>query len=57
MHFHAANSIMTMVPPPSSKIMPKHYENSGGIGKKNIHVELGSVHVDSMQQTIKTHLF
>ena len=50
-----ANNMVTMPPPPSSEIMPKHDEDMGGIGEKNIGGQLGLVRIYSTQQTIKTH--
>ena len=42
-------------PPPSSEIMPKHDEDMGGIGEKNIGGQLGLVRIYLTQRTIKTH--
>jgi hypothetical protein len=48
--------MVTMVlPTPSSEIMPKHDENMGGTGEKNIGEQLGLVRIYSTQQPIKTH--
>jgi hypothetical protein len=43
------------LPPPSSEIMPKHDEDMGGIGGKNIDGQLGLVRIYSTQRPIKTH--
>ena len=39
----------------SSKIMPKHDEDMGGTGEKNIGGQLGLVRIYSTQRPIKTH--
>ena len=44
-------------PPPLSKIMSKHDEDMGYIGKKNISVQLWLVRVDSTQRMIKKHVY
>ena len=51
-------NMVTMVPPPPllSKIMPKHDKDGGDIGKKIIDGQLGLVHVDSTQRSIKKHI-
>jgi hypothetical protein len=48
--------MVTMVlPAPSSKIMPKHDEDMGGTGEKNIGRQLGLVRIYSTQWPNKTH--
>jgi hypothetical protein len=48
--------MVTMVlPTPSSEIMPKHDEDMGGTGEKNIGGQLGSVRIYSTQRPNKTH--
>jgi hypothetical protein len=42
-------------PPPSSEIMPKHDEDMGGTGEKNIGGQLGLVRIYSMQRPNKSH--
>ncbi len=47
-----------MAPPPLlSKIMPKHDEDKGDIGEKNIDGQLGLVRIDSTQRLIKKHTY
>ncbi len=54
--YHAPANMMTMVlPTPSSEIMPKHDEDMGGTGEKNIGGQLGLVRIYSTQQPNKTH--
>ena len=48
--------MVTMVlPTPSSKIMPKHDEDMGGTGEKNIGEQLGLVRIYLTQRPIKRH--
>ncbi len=56
--YHAPlGNIVTMAPPPLlSKIMPKHDEDEGDIGERNIGGQLGLVRIDSTQQPIKKHI-
>ena len=44
-------------PPLFSEIMPKHDEDGGDIGEKNIDGQLGLVRVDSTQRPIKNHMY
>ncbi len=50
-----ANMVTMVLPTPSSEIMPKHDEDMGGTGEKNIGEQLGLVSIYSTQQPIKTH--
>jgi hypothetical protein len=46
--------MVTMAPSPLvQKIMSKHDEDMGRIGKKKFRVQLGLVRIDSTQRTIK----
>jgi hypothetical protein len=48
--------MVTMVlPTPSSEIMPKHDEDMGGTGEKNIGGQLGLVRIYLTQWPYKTH--
>jgi hypothetical protein len=50
--------MVTMAPPPLfSEIMPKHDEDGGDIGEKNIGGQLGLVRVDSMRRPIKNYMY
>ena len=42
-------------PPLLSEIMPKHDEDKGDIGEKNIGGQLGLVRINSTQRLIKKH--
>jgi len=44
-------------PPLFSEIMPKHDEDGGDIGEKNIGGQLGLVRVDSTQRPIKNYMY
>jgi hypothetical protein len=44
-------------PPPLTKIMPKHDENLGGIGKKTLTDSWGQCVIDLMQRPKKKHKY
>jgi hypothetical protein len=44
-------------PPLLSEIVPKHDEDGGDIGKKNIGGQLGLVRIDSTKRLIKNYMY